>query len=189
MEIKIDFKNSKHLEYPKIKIFVDQDLIEEVHFTEEYQSVIIPVDLEPGPHDLEIEHFNKTSRHTKVINDLIVADTKFKIVGLTMDGLEIPTTTLYSCVFVPSWKGLHRPENFPEVLKQALTVGPNGVWKFKFYTPVLDWLIKNRQEKNKVLKNIVSYDSYEPSSHSEIDYILTQEDKKMIKEIKALLND
>ena len=67
--IVIDFKNYRFKRFPKIKIYVDDDLIEEVHFGQEEQTVSIPVALEDGKHILEIEHFDKTSRDTQIKDD------------------------------------------------------------------------------------------------------------------------
>lgn len=187
--IKIDFINYKFRRFPKIKIFVDGDLIEEMHFDKEKQSVDIPVALDNGKHILEIEHFDKTSRDTQIKNSEIIADTKFTIKSITIDDFDLPSSLLYCCEFRPTWKNLHKPKDFPDVLHQSFTIGPNGVWKFNFETPTEDWLIKNRRKNNEEIKNIITYESYEVSPHSTMDYILTDRDRELINEIKELLNE
>ena len=188
--IVIDFKNYRFKRFPKIKIYVDDDLIEEVHFGQEEQTVSIPVALEDGKHILEIEHFDKTSRDTQIKDGNIIADTKFTITSVSIDDFDLPFSLLYRCEFRADWKDLHKPENFPEVLYQSFTIGPNGRWHLPFETPVDDWLIKRRMEDNEKIKNnIVTYESYEVSPYSTIDYILTEKDHQLIKEIKELLNE
>ena len=58
-----------------------------------------------------------------------------------------------------------------------------------FYTPVSDWLIQRRKQRNKRLKDIPVYESYEISTHSMSDYILTDDDHKVISEIRNLLDE
>ena len=67
-------------------------------------------------------------------------------------------------------------------------MGPNGVWSLFFETPVDDWLINERKKAtlNK-LEKTVTYDSYEPSEDSIIDYQLTDFDRQLMKEIKELI--
>ena len=187
--IKINFLNYKFKKFPKIKIFLDGDLLEEVNFDKDSQLITIPTELDNGNHTLEIEHFDKTSKDTQIINGKISADTKFTIKSITIDNFEIPTSLLYLSEFKPNWKNLVKPKNFPDVLRQSFTIGPNGTWKFKFETPIEDWLIKDRKEKNEKIKNIKTYESYEVSTESVIDYILTEKDIKLVKEIKQLLNE
>lgn len=191
--ITINFKNYKVKRFPKIKIHIDGDQVEEVHFEKEQQDVKIPIALMDGKHTLEIEHFDKTSRDTLVRDNEIIADTKFTITSIEIDTYKIPITMLYSCIFKPDWINLHKPKNFPEVLKQSFTVGPNGIWSLNFETPVDDWIINWRRNSIKKIreqsKNIVSYESYEISPHSDVSYFLQDKDIKLIKEIKELLNE
>lgn len=188
--ITIVFKNYKFRRFPKIKIYVDDDLIEEVHFDKEEQSMHIPVALDNGKHILEIEHFGKTSRDTQVKDGKIVADTKFTIKSVVVDNFEFSSSLLYLCEFRANWKDLHKPTEFPDVLRQSFTIGPNGTWRLPFETPIEDWLIQRRiKENEKIKNNIVTYDSYEISTHSTTDYILTEKDHQTIKEIKELLNE
>ena len=188
--ITIDFKNYKFKRFPKVNIYVDDDLIEEVHFDKDEQSVHIPVALEDGKHILEIEHFGKTSRDTQVKDGKIVADTKFTIKSIVVDDFNFFSSLLYQCEFRANWKDLDKPKDFPDVLTQSFTIGPNGTWRLPFETPIDDWLIQRRIEENKNIKNnIITYDSYNISPHSTSDYILKKKDHQTIKEIKELLNE
>ena len=186
--LEILFKCWKYRKFPKIKIFVDGDLLEEVHFNSEQQAVKIPLSILDGEHVLEIEHFDKTSKDTKVAEAKIVEDTKFRIESVKINGYEIPYTPMLKCKFVPDWHYLVRPKNFPNVLKQVVEIGPNGVWNLPFTTPIEDYIINERRTSNKEnLKKIVTYESYEPDPDSIIDYQMTAQDKQIIKEIKELL--
>lgn len=186
--ITIDFINYKFKRYPKIKIFIDGDLYEEVAFTKEKEQVKFPVSLVSGKHLLEIEHFDKTNRDTLFKNDKILQDTKFTIGNLNICSFDIPYTFVLKSVLKPDWTHLTMPEKFPTVLKQSMTVGPNGVWSLGFETPVDDWLINERKKATlHKLEKTVTYDSYEPSEDSIIDYQLTDFDRQLMKEIKELI--
>ena len=186
--IKISFINHKFRRYPKVKIFVDGDLLEEKSFTKSEETISIPVDLLDGNHILEIEHFDKTNKDTEFKDDKILRDTKFTIKNVSICSYDIPYTFFLNCSFKPDWHNLTKPNNFPNELKQSLTVGPNGVWTLNFTTPVDDWLINERKKQTlHSLEKMVTYDSYEPSEHSVIDYQLTDKDKQLIKDIKELI--
>lgn len=187
--IKICFQTHKVRNFPKVKIFVDDDLIEEVLFQKEEQLIELPLDLEQGKHKLEVEHFGKTSKDTIFKNNKIIKDMQFTIKSIEIGGLDLPTTVMYTSRFVPNWKDLDKPKGFPNELKQVFTIGPNGVWSIDFETPIEEWLIKKRKIENENIKNVVTYDSYEISPHSVVDYVLTDQDRKTIKEIKDLINE
>ena len=188
--LSIHFKSNKVHRYPKVKIFVDQDLMEVVELTSELQTVSFPIALEDGEHLLEIEHSGKTSDDTLVDeDDAIVDDTYFVVKNITIDKFDLPILVLWTSKLVPDWTGLERPDNFPDELPQVLEVGTNGFWKLPFYTPIADWFISRRKESTLQLKKIKLYESYEPSAHSVIDYQLTDEDFALIANIKELLND
>ena len=58
-----------------------------------------------------------------------------------------------------------------------------------FYTPVTDWLIQRRKASSDKLKDTTVFESYEPSTHSILDYKLTEEDQAVIAEIKSMINE
>jgi hypothetical protein len=186
--IQITFINEKFKRYPKVKIFIDGDLLEEKEFTAEKETVKIPIDLLDGKHKLEIEHFDKTNSDTEFKNNSILRDTKFKIENINICSYDIPYTFILKSQFRPDWSKLTKPKDFPDLLKQSLIVGPNGIWSLFFETPVDDWLINERKKAtlNK-LEKTVTYDSYEPSEDSIIDYQLTDFDRQLMKEIKELI--
>ena len=188
--LSIKFHANKVKRYPKLRIFVDQDQMEEVELSSNNQTISFPIDLEDGDHLLEIEHYGKTSADTiSTESGIIIDDTYFRIEEISIDQFDLPILILWTCTLIPDWTGLKKPEGFPNELSQVLEVGTNGMWKMPFYTPVSDWLINRRKQNNKKLKDVIVYESYEPSNHSVHDYILTAEDHTTIQEIKRLLNE
>jgi len=184
--LKINFECFKYKRWPKVKIFVDGDLLEEVHFTQKHEEVTMPLSLLDGSHLLEIEHFNKTNDDTEYLNGTILQDTKFEIKNINIFDYAIPYTPLLNCNFIPEWSKLTKPKNFAYELPQTRIIGPNGVWSFEFCTPIDDWIINQRRIINN-LNNVVTYESYEVDSFSVIDYQITDEDRQLIKDIEALI--
>lgn len=184
--LKINFTCSKYKRWPKVKIFVDGDLLEEVHFSQIDEEVHMPLSLLDGEHILEIEHFDKTNNDTEYHNGKILQDTKFEITNINIFNYDIPYTPLLNCNFIPEWSKLTKPKNFAEELRQSRVIGPNGMWTFKFATPIEDWIINQRRKLNN-LHNVVTYESYEVDAFSVIDYQMTDEDRQLIKDIKELI--
>lgn len=187
-QIKIDFKAWKYIDWPSIRVHVNGDLLEEKILNDTKISMEIPLDLMDGDHLLEIEHFGKSSKNTLVdTNGKIIKDTKFIIDRITINGYELPLELLKSCRFEADWTQFHRPAGMPDVFKQSCIIGPNGFWHLPFVTPIDKWIIDSRRQQRKEYKKTITYESYEPSTHSTVDYILTEEDKKTIQEIKELI--
>ena len=92
--LKINFECFKYKRWPKVKIFVDGDLLEEVHFTQKHTEVSMPLSLLNGSHLLEIEHFDKTNDDTEYLNGNILQDTKFEIKNINIFDYAIPYTPL-----------------------------------------------------------------------------------------------
>lgn len=184
--LKIKFQCSKFKRWPKVKIFVDGDLLEEVHFTKKNEEVQMPLSLLDGEHLLEIEHFDKTNQDTEFHNGKILQDTRFEITNINIFDYDIPYTPLLNCNFIPEWSRLTKPNNMADQLPQSRVVGPNGTWSFKFGTPIEEWIINQRRKIND-LSNVVTYESYEVDAFSVIDYQMTDEDRQLIKEIKDLI--
>ena len=166
--LNINFECSKYIKWPKIKIFVDGDLLEEVAFTKKNENVQIPLSLLEGEHLLEIEHFDKTNKDTEIIDGKIGQDTRFEITNLNIYDYDIPYTPLLNCEFKPDWSTLTRPDGFPDVLPRSRVIGPAGVWSFTFGTPIEDWIINQRRKLNE-LSSVVTYESYEVDPYSVVD--------------------
>ncbi len=147
--ITITFKNRKYKRFPRVRIYIDGTLVDTVHFKKESESVSIPVELDEGKHVLEIEHFDKTSRDINFVNGTLVADTKFTIESITIDDFKFFDYLLTLCEFRANWTGTQKPTDFPDVIRQSRTVGPNGKWSLAFETPLGDWLIQRRINETK----------------------------------------
>ena len=78
--LSITFKANKVNRYPKLRVFVDHDQMEEVELSNDSQIVSFPIALEDGEHLLEIEHYGKTSDDTIATEDGIISDDTYFVV-------------------------------------------------------------------------------------------------------------
>ena len=190
--LEIQLKNTKAINYPKIKVFIDDDLMEEIQLNTSQQAIMIPLAQAEGEHTLTIEHFGKTNIDTVVQDDKIIKDTTFTVEKIVIDGITLDKDILLDCNFVPNWHNMEKPNGFPDKLPQVRTVGPNGEWSLPFVLPVEDWLIKRIQEdeEQKITKSDNTEQmQYEISPHSTLYHRLDQTDHKQIERIKKLIND
>ena len=186
-QIEIKFRSWRYRKWPMVKIHVDGDLIEEKILDQDESILSFPIDLIDGEHLLEIEHFGKSSRDTKIKDGVIDRDTKFLIDTITINGLQLPFSLMRYCKFKADWQGFDRPPGMPDVFKQSCVIGPNGTWELPFATPIEEWIIDQRRIDRAKTNSTVTFESYEPSPHSTIDYKLSDQDKNLIKEIKELI--
>jgi len=188
--LKISFISRQCNGWPTVNIFIDDDLYEEAHLNKESFEIEIPIQLEDRLHKLEIEHFGKTNKNTKIdSNGNIIQDLSFEIEKIEIQNLTVPEYMMRTNIFVPNWIDLTEPTNFPKVLKQSNRVGPNGIWSLQFKTPFEDHLINRNLDKmlDDEKKALDTFESYEPDSHSTIQSLITEEEKKLFKDIKDLL--
>jgi hypothetical protein len=124
--------------WPKIKVYLDEDLYQDYEFIKYAEIVDIPLDLLDGNHVLKIELYNKTNQNTKIEDGVITQDQLVTLENIKVDGVTIPKELLYKGRYV-----------FNDVEpQQGLTWGINGYWSWNFQTPIIDWIIiqKNLNE-------------------------------------------
>lgn len=191
--LEIDFTNTKVHNFPSIQIYLDEDLLEEIQFVEYKTKVKIPLTETKGSHMLKIKNFGKTSNDTLVEENNIIQDTTMTIDKIIIDGFVLSDSILLECEFIPDWKDLTRPNNFPKVLKQARTIGPNGIWQLPLKLPVEDWFIERIHNSQNMMAQTYAIENsqmeYELSPHSTLYHKLNPEDIEQIARIKKLIND
>ncbi len=188
--LKINFISKNCHGWPTVNIFIDDDLYEEAHLNKENFEIEIPIQLEDRQHKLEIEHFGKRNKNTEIdAKGNIIRDMSFEIEKIEIQSLTVPEYMMRTNIFVPNWIDLTEPTNFPKFLKQSKRVGPNGIWSLQFKTPFEDYLINRNLDKmlDDDKKAIDTFESYEPASHSGIHSLITEDEKKLFKDIKDLL--
>jgi hypothetical protein len=122
--------------WPKLKFYLDDDLYEDFVFTESSSIIKLPLALIDGDHELAIELYGKTGQNTQLVNGQIVADQTATLEQLLIDDVPIPNFVKYSGIHY--YHGGAHP--------QSLVWGPNGIWKLAFKTPIINWILEEKQQ-------------------------------------------
>lgn len=84
---------------------------------------------------LEIEHYNKQGKETVVdSNDEMISDKALILKSIMLDDFVIPDLILHHRPFYVKWtkQQLKEQKDRPEVIKNNLYFGYNGIYKFEF---------------------------------------------------------
>lgn len=122
--------------WPKIRISIDNDIIEEVDIASEHTEVHVPIDLLHGPHTFYVERYGKQSCNIEFADDRILKDQTVTLTGMRVDDVCLPDMFLYRSKFCFD----------QQVISGGLTWGPNGVWLWEFESPLLTWLIDEKNQ-------------------------------------------
>jgi len=120
--------------WPKIRILIDNDIIQEYEFDQETATIHVSLDLMDGEHVLEIERYGKTNDNIVFVDGQILKDQSVTLVDMYVDGVKLPDLFKYDGKFC--YNDLELPS--------VLVWGPNGGWTWKFATPLLENLIDRK---------------------------------------------
>jgi hypothetical protein len=120
--------------WPKIRILIDNDIIQEYEFNQATVTIDIHIDLLDGDHVLEIERYGKTDQNIVFVDGQILKDQVVVLEDMYVDGVKLPEMFKYDSKFC------YNNLEFPSVL----TWGPNGVWSWRFTTPLLTNIIDRK---------------------------------------------
>lgn len=130
--LKFEFIVSECNGWPSLHFLINDDLYLDHHFTQEHELVSLPIDLLDGDHMLALEITQKTPKNTIVdSNGKIVKDQLIELKHIYINDIKLPEYYLYNSVYK-----FHNQE-----YKQALLWGCNGVWEWKFSTPIVSWAL------------------------------------------------
>ena len=144
--------------WPKIKVYLDEDLYQDHEFIKDNEIVDIPLDLLDGLHTLKIELYNKSNQNTKVVDSIIVQDQLVTLESIKVDGVTVPKQFLYEGRYI---------YNDVEPC-QGLTWGINGHWSWIFQTPIIDWIILQKKLIEDALTNSIISQNYSEEKHQAI---------------------
>ena len=144
--------------WPKIKVYLDEDLYHDYEFVSHSGIVDLPIDLLDGPHILKIELYNKTNQNTKIEDDAIIQDQLVTLENIKVDGVIVPKEFLY--------KGQYTVNNIAP--HQGLTWGINGHWSWNFQTPIINWIIIQKNLNENLLINPSISQNYSEEKHRAI---------------------
>jgi len=132
--LSLQFQSSECNGWPKIRILIDNDIIQEYEFDQEFATIDLVIDLLDGDHLLEIERYDKTNQNIVFVDGKILKDQSVTLLDMYVDGIKLPELFKYDSKFC--YNELELPS--------VLVWGPNGVWSWNFSTPLLKNLIDRR---------------------------------------------
>jgi hypothetical protein len=167
----LEFTATESLGWPKIKLYIDEDLYEDYIFQSDYAKVNVPLDLMDGPHTLKIELYDKHPNSTVLVDGNIVSDQTVTLMNLYVDDVLIPDLIKYKGNYVT-------PENtYPQALTWALN---NAYWELHFMSPFKTWVLDE-----KLNHNMKTGDLYSENYSEERQKVILEK----IEKIEALLQD
>lgn len=131
-----NFQATEYKGWPRILVYIDDDLYEDHTFDSEIYIMELPADYLDGDHTITVEIVDKTSEHTLVENGVIVADRLVTLDSIYYDGVCLPSFVKYA--------GRYFINNQPDYLSPCLTWGLNGRWILEFQAPIIDWVLDRR---------------------------------------------
>jgi len=137
---------------PYITVLLNNDILFDGYCEQEDWKLIQYVESLESENTLIIKHSKKTNEDTVVVDDNIISDKAFELYKVVLDGINIPTVTLFSQKFYPNW-----PKNIiiehegypPEYITNNLYFGFNGTYELNFNKDIQQWYFKQLIEKEK----------------------------------------
>lgn len=152
-KIKIILKtHSNKLKGPSFRIYCDDNLIvENKNYKEKTFETNFELDLNKGPHNLKIEHFNKHPKDTlKGLN----LDVAIQLEEISFNSIKCNLVDLHQNYFYTSYW----PYLLEKKIKDNLYFGYNGTYNYYFETPSISYVLA---QKKKYQKNISSINNFE----------------------------
>jgi hypothetical protein len=135
-KLTIAFTATEYNGWPSLRFCINDDVQQEVVFTESELSVTLDLELFDGSHVLEIERYGKTDANVNFVNNEILADQTVTLVDFYIDNVQLPDTFKYQGTF------FYNDCKIPS----GLVWGPNGKFIWHFETPILNWVIGQRKK-------------------------------------------
>ena len=149
MQVSLDigFNVGRKLGDPNVKILIDDYVVlYEGSAVDQFSRVI---DLNAGEHELKIVHHGKTDQD-HVLDDQgnILVDKFINIDTMVIDGIKLTDRELHTGEFWPvySLSYVEDMQELPDSICPNLYLGHNGTWRYKFFAPFTDWIIRERKQ-------------------------------------------
>ena len=128
---------------PKVKVYLDQELIDDLTLDQELNEINFTKVLSDGDHSIQIEYYDKDNKQT-VINELgeIVKDQLIDIKDIIIDGVQLGFLVWSKSYFEPN-KNTKGYEDLESKMTNFATIGYNGTYTLPFQVPTYIWLLEN----------------------------------------------
>lgn len=124
--LELTFNATKSDKWPKLRFFINEDLIEDFQFVNNNATVAIPIDLIDGEYVLSVELYDKQQGSTQYV----------ELMDMFVDGIKL--------IDFYKWLGVYKFDN--QVHPQSLHWECNGVWEWKMRIPLLTYLLDKKIE-------------------------------------------
>jgi hypothetical protein len=177
IKFEIDFVSQKCNHWPYIKIHFNGDVLYDQEL-ESKTSLFFNLSPIENHNTLTITHYNKKQGEMKIwdtktnSNGDIIEDCNFQIIDLKIDGIPFNISAYERFLF-------NSTKKYDNIYLNSI-VGFNGEFNINFPKDVYSWLTVIKYKKD-IVDNLEQF-----SNTSQLFYY--EEDQKLIKEIKELLN-
>jgi len=144
--LKLTFLATEYNGWPKIRICIDNDILQEYDFDQNTGTVDLELDLLDGEHTLEIERYGKTNNNINYIDGQVLADQTVELVDIFVDNVKLPE--------IYKLQGSFHYDN--QILQSTLLWGPNGKYIWRFQTPIIKWLIDKKNSTQEAIQDIIT---------------------------------
>jgi len=141
-KISIKLKSISCNGYPKVKIIFNNKILYDITLETENHIIDFYIKKTVNFCTLQIERYGKNYYNMVIENGCIIKDQILKIEEITVDGIKIPD-------FILGEESNFKFED--QIHKGSTYFGPNGLWTFKFKSPIITWIL------DKKIKNETKY--------------------------------
>lgn len=146
VQIKLNLSSEWFRLPPHVKIWLDDELIEDFEVSErksreESRVIEFTRDVTDGMHKIKVQYLDKETPDTRIDNDgNIIADHLVNIERLEIDEIDLGHMTYNKSEFLPDRDC--RPD-LPERITEMVNLGYNGIWQMEFESPTYIWFLDN----------------------------------------------
>lgn len=144
--LKIKFCATNYNGWPSLRFCIDNDVLEEYTFDSADAEIELSLDLIDGEHVLEIERYGKTDHNVHFVDGKILADQQVELVDLYADNIKLPNFFKFQGIFYFN----------DQAVPYGLVWGPNGKYVWKFQTPIINWLVDQKNQTQEIIKDCIT---------------------------------
>lgn len=126
-------KSTEFKGWPKIRIFLGQELLFDLQLVQEVTS--IDIRLNETANYIKVERYGKTDDQVEIVNGHIVRDQLLEVQDLLVDGIKIPDWFKYNQSYIEYDSVRHN---------NSTVLGPNGIWVLNFKTPFITFFLDSK---------------------------------------------
>lgn len=136
-QLTFNFSATNYNGWPSAKILINNNVIQDFVIDNSNQSVTVNIDYDQGLHDLEIHRYGKTDCNVLFVDGKILQDQTLTLNSIYYRNVRLPDRFLFNSWY--SWDG--------NDYKSVLTWGPNGVWRWQFGMPFVQWSVDSSEHQ------------------------------------------